>query len=91
MTKRRESYEIVAKYLNETGAPSNIWSNLERLLEPNGTFLKQRDKIIKLEHSLLCAKKALEHYSASVASINSQPAEDALEEMELAVRKPESF
>ena len=44
---RRNSYKIVSEYLNEKGAPSHIWSNLEKIYEPNGTYLKQRDLIDK--------------------------------------------
>ena len=49
---RLSSYKKVGEFLNEKGAPSNIWSELESLLEPNGIFLKQREQIKILREAL---------------------------------------
>ena len=46
---RLSSYKKVGEYLKDKGAPSHIWSELEKLLEPNGIFLRQRSTIKNLE------------------------------------------
>jgi len=59
MGERLKAYNRVSKYLNEKGAPSNIWGDLEKVLEPNGIFLKQREEIRILKRKLDITTTAL--------------------------------
>lgn len=55
-------YEKLSEYLNSKGAPSGVWSLLEKLYEPNGVFLKQREEIDQLSKENERLKEYLEMF-----------------------------
>ena len=71
---RLSSYKKVGEFLNLKGAPSNIWSDLEKLLEPNGIFLKQRETIKTLREALELIKVKTTKDPLCVAELNARAA-----------------
>lgn len=66
-------YKHVGSYLNEKGAPSHVWSSLEKLYEPNGIFLKQRHEIKSLQQTIDKQNQIIKEFREVLGEIEKGP------------------